>query len=129
MSDKTGHLTKPQRLALEAFANGAGRDQAAAVADRTRRTVDRWMVEDPAFKAAVTELSSQAVDDGGRRLALLLEEAIQVFEDIMGGEEVPYSIRLKAAQAVISNVIKLREFHELEERVSALEERLQNERH
>jgi len=122
----TGHLSTAQRAALQALTDGASKDQAATLAGRTRRTLDRWIGEDPAFGAALKQSTDATVADAGRRLAGLLDDAIKALGYVLKHPETADHNRLRAADAVISNLIRLREFHELEERVSALEEQASN---
>ena len=120
----TGHLTTPQRAALEALADGATKAQAATVANRTERTLRRWISEDAAFADAMKASTDETVADAGRRLAALLSTAVDVLEEILQGD-ISAHIRLRAVDIAIGNFIKLRELGDLAERVAALEERLQ----
>jgi len=127
MTDKvqnTGHLSTPQRAALQALADGASKQQAATIAGRTRRTLDRWIGEDPAFGAALKQATNAAVADASRRLAALLDDAIKAIAYVLKHPETANHTRLRAADAAINNLIRLREFDDLEQRISALEERL-----
>jgi hypothetical protein len=120
----TGHLTDAKRAALRALASGATKDQAATVANRTRRTIDRWLQDDPVFVDALTASTDESVADAGRRLAALLDEAINVLIDIMHRVDVPYHVQLRAVDVAINSLIRLREHGALSDRVAALEEGL-----
>jgi len=124
MSDK---LTGPQRLALDALLSGASKPEAAALAGRTERTVNRWVTGDPAFRAALDEASAEAIDEGGRRLALMLSLANRRIYDVLLSENPPSKsgLWLRAADLVVSHMIRLREHGDIEERIKALEERIQ----
>jgi len=128
MSDNVpnmGRLSKAQRTALRALSSGATKRQAAVLAHRTERTLNRWIVEDLAFREGMKNATSVAIADASRRLAMMLDEAMDVLKDIMTKRGKP-SERLRAVDMVISNLVKLREFHELEERIAALEEQVSN---
>jgi hypothetical protein len=120
----TRHLTDAQRAALRALASGATKDQAATVANRTRRTIDRWLQDDPFFADALTASTDRAVDNAGRRLAALLDLAVDVLIDIMQRDDISPHIQLRSVDVAIGSLIKLREHGALADRVAALEEGL-----
>ena len=109
ISDTTRHLTGPQRAALDALAGGATRDQAATVAKRTRRTVDRWLADDPAFGEALNDVTGQAIADAARRLAVTLDLAVTAITDLLAGDDTPAHVRLRAAQLAIDGAVRLQE--------------------
>ena len=119
----TGYLSTSQRAALDALADGATKAQAATVAKRTRRTIDRWISEDATFTDALKASTDATVADAGRRLAALLSTAVDVLEEILQGD-ISAHIRLRAVDIAIGNFIKLRELGDLADRVAALEDRL-----
>jgi len=118
----TGNLTTAQRKALDALAYGATKEQAATIAGRTERTVNRWIHDDPEFTDALKVITDDAVSDASRRLASLLDNALDVLLLILNGPDAPDHVRLRAVDMVIGNLIKLRELGDLEERIAALEE-------
>ena len=120
----TGHLTAAQRAAMIALADGATKDQAAIIANRTRRTVDRWLQDDQAFIDAVNRSTDETIADASRRLAALLDEAVDVMREIMAAEDAPHHVRLRAADLAATHAVKLREHGNLADRVTALEERI-----
>ena len=120
-----GHLTTVQRKALEALISGASKQQAAIVAGRTERTINRWLTDCPAFKQALNEASAMAIDDASRRLALMLNLATQRLYDVLMTPTANTGTMLRAFDLTVSNLIKLRDHGQLEERIQALEERIQ----
>jgi len=120
----SGHLTEAQRRALRALSDGATKDQAATVANRTRRTIDRWIADDPAFSDALRRATDTTIADASRRLAALLDEAGEVIQEIMHAEDAPYHVRLRAADLAYSHAPKLREHSDLADRVAALEDKI-----
>ena len=123
MSDK---LTGPQRLALEALLSGASKPDAAEIAGRTERTVNRWVTGDPAFRAALDEASAEAIDEGGRRLALMLNLATKRLHDVLANPTANPGLWLRAADLVVNHMIRLREHGDIEERIAKLEQRIGN---
>lgn len=117
----TETLSPEQRRAVTALASGATKQAAALAADRTRRTIDRWISEEPAFQQALQDATDEAVKDAARRLSGLLEAVISaIVDDLEGGELAPRD-KLRALDIVARHAVKLRELADLEERVAALE--------
>lgn len=123
----SGNLSTEQRKAIEALAAGATKEQAATLADRTVRTIDRWIAEDPTFAEALRVASDEAVSDASRRLKGLLEKALTALEKILEKPGASDKDRLRAINMTISHAMKLAEFAELEARVAELEERMRHE--
>jgi len=118
-------LTGAQRAALDALASGASRDQAADAADRTRRTLDRWIDGDPAFQRALNEASEAAIADAARRLNGLLRHAVNAIAYVLQHPDEPGGhARLRAAQMTIDAAVKLRELTTIHERLARLEDRI-----
>lgn len=103
------------------MAAGASREQAATVAGRTRRTLDRWIFEDEAFGQALADVSDQAIGEASRRLAFTLGLAIDTIDSLMRSETAPAHIRLRAAGLAIDAALKLSEYADLVARVERLE--------
>jgi hypothetical protein len=119
-----GHLTTPQRRALDALTSGGSKAQAAIVAGRTERTVNRWLTDCPAFRQALDEATAAAVDDASQRLALLLGLATQRLQEILANPTTPSAVLLRAIDLAPSTYIRLRDHGNIEERITALEERI-----
>jgi hypothetical protein len=117
-------LTTPQRKALESLIAGASRDQAAICSGRTRRTVDRW-IKDAMFAGELREATNAAVSDAARRMATMLDQSLTALEKVIEKPENNSEI-IRIVNTLAGNLIKLREFDELESRIQALEEQLSN---
>ena len=117
------HLTGPQRAALDALASGASRSQAAAIANRTERTLARWL-DEPAFQSALSAVTDRAIADAARRLATTLSLAVDTIGDLLADDDTPAHVRLRAAQVAIDSAVKLRELTDLADRVAALEKKI-----
>jgi hypothetical protein len=129
-NDQPGrHLSTAQRSALDALHRGASKHQAGIIANRTERTINRWIADDERFQEALKQSTTIAVDDASRRLAGLLDDSIEVIVGIMGDGGISAHIRLRAAEIVISNTMRLIEFQQLEERIAALEGQISNVRY
>lgn len=115
-------LTGPQLRAIDALLTSGNIGEAAIAAGVNRRTLDRWRRED-AFVAALREAEADAVAGLSRNLAGLGDGAAAALRDALDSGE-KMSTRLRAAEIVIGNLLKLRELVELEERIGALEAQL-----
>jgi hypothetical protein len=113
-------LTTRQTKAIAALLTSKDLQSAAAAADVADRTLRAWM-DDPTFRAALKYAEAEAIDAAQRRLAGTSEHAISVILMIMANKETPASVRLRAATTILDQMLKLRQFAVLEERVAALE--------
>ena len=120
MTVKNGKLTPKKRKALAALIGGATFTEAAAEAGVKRQTVHGWMHE-RAFKAELKVAEAKVLDMISRKLVLLADKAVAVFEDVLGNPETDINLRLSAADKLIRRLIEFRSQVDLEERVSELE--------
>jgi len=96
---------------------------AATAAKVGHRTLCRWLTEEP-FRAALSEAEGDAIDGATRRLVGLADSAVDTLGDLLDSKDASESVRLRAAQSIIDNLLKLRELRNLEQRITALEERI-----
>lgn len=112
-------LTTAQQRAMEALLQAGSLTEAAVLAGTHRNTLRRWMAE-PAFVAALREIESEALTALSRRLVFLGEQAAAVLADALAPEQ-DVKTRLKAAEIVLANLLKLRELLDFDQRLAALE--------
>jgi len=93
---------------------------AAKTAGVTRTTVYGWLNRTE-FLAAVRGHEAATVNAVARRLVGMGDAALDTLATLMEDETGPPSVRLRAAEAVLANLIRIREHAELEARVVALE--------
>lgn len=119
--------TTKQRRAIEALLEGKKIKDAAMLAGVATRTLQRWRKQ-PAFSSELSERTAQLMGDAVLRMVgnmdLSSDVLVELAEDKIG--HVPFSVRLRAARYIQEGGIKLMEIHELEQRISALEERFNN---
>lgn len=120
MTHKNGQLTPRQSKAIEVLLTSRSIQHAADTLGLGYKTLLRWL-EDPLFKAALTAAEGESLDCATRRLASLGDAAITTMEKIMANGE-SENTRLRAAQSVLDNLLKMRELRGIEERISRLEE-------
>jgi len=94
---------------------------AAKTAGVTRTTVYEWLTRAD-FLATVRGHEAATVGAVARRLVGLGDAAIDTLSSLMEDETGTPSVRLRAAEAVLTNLIRIREHAELEARVAALEQ-------
>lgn len=119
-----GSLRTPQRRAIAAMLTAGTVADAADAAGVGERTLYRWLAEDGVFRRALSAAQHKAIDAAVSRLAGEALAAVQTLASIHQNEDVNPAVRVQAARAILAEMQRLREQHELEERVKALEEQL-----
>ena len=115
-------LTPKQRAAIAALMATTSKTAAAKAAGVRRETISRWM-RDPVFVAELHKAETKAVQDVARRLAVLARKAVDVLELALAGEAT--ADQRHAANAVLANMLTIRELSSVEERLSELESRIE----
>lgn len=111
-------LTRRGR-AVAALMSARSVDDAAQLAGVTRRTIFRWL-EDPAFRAQLTQAEGDLIDQAARRLLAGQGRALDVLEDVLVNAPRDSDRRL-AAVALLDLLLRWREVRTLDDRVSRLE--------
>jgi len=120
-------LTPKQEAAVRALLTSKNVGEAAGAVGVSERTLYRWLA-DPDFRAALSVAEGDLLDAATRRLLTLQDDAIGAFEDVLtGGPDVTDTARLRAAQAVLDYLLKLRELRSVEERLTALEAKVRGD--
>jgi len=122
MNENVNELSPKQHTAINALIAQSSIDSAAKQAGVTQRTLYRWL-DDTAFRLALNGALDKALDCAARGLVRLTDKAIRVVETVLDDTELHPATRLRAADLVLANVIKLVELRTLAQRVAALEER------
>ena len=113
-------LSSRQRKAVEALLSTGEPTAAAREAGIARDTLYRWL-KDPAFLQAVRDAEAAALDELSRLLVRLGRTAAATLAKAMSDPAVPWSTRVRAADASLSRLLQLRELATLEARVTELE--------
>lgn len=92
---------------------------AAEAAKVSRRTLTTWL-GDAQFCAELRKATGEAIDATVRRLTHLSASAVDTLSDAMGSGELT-GVRVRAADIVLGRLLALRELHDLEQRIAALE--------
>lgn len=117
-------LSPAQQRAIGALLAGGNGEDAAAAAGVARRTIVRWN-EQPEFATELERCAGDAVGAATRRLALSLDSAIDTMHELMRDDTQPASVRLRAANYIVTHAQRLIEQHEILQRLDELEQRLQ----
>jgi class 3 adenylate cyclase len=113
-------LTKQQRQAIELLASGADFATTAKAVGVSIRTLHNWRIRAD-FAGELQRMSDDAISHAGQRLAGFMADAVGVLAGIMNDTEQPASSRIRAAQAVLADGLRVRELTELAARITALE--------
>ena len=113
-------ISGKQQRAILALLSTKNVAEAAARAKVGERTLWRWL-GDPMFRVQLAGAEADMLDAATRRLLQLQEGAIETVQAIMQDGEANASVRLRAAQAVLDYLLKLRELRNVEQRLTALE--------
>lgn len=114
-----------QYRAIESLLTSGSATEAAEKAGVSRNTLYRWLQE-PDFQAALAEAEAAALDSLSTRLVGLADQAAAALGDVFNSEKAGIGHRLRAADIVLSNLLRLRELVTIEQRLAELERR-QNE--
>lgn len=113
-------ITPAQTRTIAALLTHRTIEDAAKAADVTTRTITRWM-EDQNFRLQLANAETNVIDHATRQLIALQADAIKTMASIMDDGKVSPAVRLRAAQAILDTVIRLRELRNVEVRLLALE--------
>jgi hypothetical protein len=122
MDNSGTELTVKQHQAVQALIVHSSIPSAATSAGVSVRSLYRWL-DEPTFRLALNTALDKSIDAAARGMVRLTEKAIDVVETVLDDEQLHPATRLRAADLVLSNVLKLVELRTLAQRVAALEER------
>ena len=117
---KPGTLTPRQRTFIEALLVQGEVMAAANQASVPRSTAYRWF-QQPTFASALREAEREALMATARRMSRLGVKAVKVLDDVLDDADVPVAVRVRAAEAVLTKLLTLREAVDLEDRLSRVE--------
>ncbi len=115
-----GELTGKRRRAVEALLATGEVSAAARDVGIHRDTLHRWLRQ-PLFLQAVRDAEAAALDELSRLLVRLGRTAAATLAKAMSDPAVPWSTRVRAADASLGRLLQLRELATLEARVTELE--------
>lgn len=122
----TPKITPRQRRAVESLMTNANVLEAAKAAGVSRQTIYRWMNTDLAFQQALCRAETEALTGLSRSLVTLGVKATQTLEQTLSDQSSSSGARVRAADIILGRLLQLRELVSLEERISRLEQQLDN---
>jgi len=120
-NDTEKKLTPAQWRAVEALLVSGSVSVAATASGHSRKTIYRWLRE-PAFASALGQAEREALAQLSRDLAGMAGLAANVIRETLSSATATTATRLRAAEMLIGNLVKLRELGDMESRLAALEE-------
>lgn len=117
---KAENITDRQRRAIAALLSTRNVTEAARLAHVGERTLYRWLTE-PVFRAELLKAEGAAIDQAARRLIGMQDGALEVLSELLAAARAPAGVRLRAAQAVLDYLLRLRELRNTEKRLADLE--------
>ncbi len=120
MSEIVKELSPKQTQAIRSLLTKPNIALAASDVGVSDRTLYRWL-DEPLFKQVLIQAEDQALDAATRGLVSMTNQAVLVITSLMVNPNTHPAIRLRAAEAVLSNTLKLYELRNLAARVATLE--------
>lgn len=122
---ENGTLSAPQKRAIAALLTERTTRDAAQTAQVAERTLWRWLA-DPEFRAELTRREGALIDQATRSLLTMQGAALEAFDSVLNSDAAKDADKLRAAEGVLTYLLKLRELNSLEERIARLEQ-IQND--
>jgi len=119
MSDN-GTLSEKQVRAVIVLMESKDVRSAAIQAGISERTLFRWLADD-GFRSAMKEAEQEAIAQVVRRLSSLCALALDTLKATMQSKGASASVKVRAADVVLSKVLTFKELKDFDERLTALE--------
>lgn len=117
-------ISMNQQRAIHAIVAGKTRTEAAAAAGINDRTIYKWL-EDPQFKAALRLAEKQAILDAQTALIGRIDENLQILDEIKRNPACSDNARIRAIQLQLETMMNWRDTLITDERIAAIEKRLE----
>ena len=117
-------LNSRQAKFIQAMLTAADVEHAAHLAGVSIRAARRWMAT-PGFRERLASAEGEALHLAGKRLSGLAGEALDTLQALLKSDT--EGIRLRAANSILENMLRVLEIREFDERLARLE--AQSEKH
>ena len=114
-------LSLQKTKALQALLTCPTRNEAAAKAGITPKTLRNWLNHDSEFKAAYLRATDELLAEASLQAKVTVSPALDTLRGIMQDTDAPAAARVTAARAVLDYSLKLQESAEFAQRLSDLE--------
>ena len=119
--DKNGISIK-QAQALPVFASNSNIEEACGLVGISRNCFYDWMKQ-PHFKNELQKLRGELVEGAVSELKINARKAVSTLVKLMERDDSP-SVQRSAANDILNHTMKFQEIMEMEQRISALEQKL-----
>lgn len=119
-------ITARQRRALAVILAAPNMEEAARRARVGRTTLYNWLQES-AFKNELRRQQNEVFNSAIARLKSLVGSAVNGLGDLVRAES--ESVRRAACRDILEAALKVKELHEIDERLTAIETRLEEKEH
>ncbi len=119
-------LSPRKERAIESLISNGTVSNAANYAGISRETLYRWMKEDE-FKKALDDATKEAISSLSCSLVGLGDKALACLDIALTSKDTPISTKVRAADIVLGRMLELRQFFSLEDRLSKLEQALNDD--
>lgn len=126
MSENEKVLTPKQAQTITALLTERSTAAAARQAGVSVATLYRWF-DDPSFCKALTNAEGLAIDTAARSLVGMAEKALEAVAGVLNDPAAHPATRLRAAEVVLGNLLKMVELRNIERRLAALEKESSND--
>ena len=118
-----GDLTRKQQRAVAALVAEATFEQAARAAAVGESTLYRWLRQ-PEFAEALRAARGETFGAALSSVQQAAVQAVQTLRQVMADPDTPPSSRVAAARSVLDMALKAHDLQEIEQRLTAVEEKL-----
>lgn len=124
MAEKvTKNLSPKQLKTIETLLTNGSVDSAATAAGVSRNSIYKWF-KDETFVSELRKAEAEALTSLSRSLVGLGDKATEALRAAL--DDIKPSVRLRAAEIVLGNLLRLRELVDIESRLTALEKNYEN---
>ena len=102
--------------------------EASELSGVSDRTIREWLRSDDDFKRTYQQVKGDNLQAISDRLAENVSTALDVLTGIVEDDTQKSSVRVRASQIVIDSYVKILQFADFEERLTALEKRVNDDR-
>lgn len=119
-NESSSGLSPGQYRALRVLLTKGSIPDTLRICNISRSTLSRWL-EKPAFKSALQEYSNIMLDSIARQLILYSEDSLKLLADTVNNDKAALSIRVRAAEGILGNMLKVASLVSIEKRLRDLE--------
>jgi hypothetical protein len=121
MADDGSILRTKRAKVLAALISHGDVASAARASGVSERSIYRWLREDADFQAELRVAEAEMLATAVRRLTSLAGDALTILAMLMIDQTSPPAIKIRAALAILDQLLRFRELTDQEERIKKLE--------